>query len=447
MTQTELIAICVAAVAVVAAVVGLVLASRGGGSKGELEGKVDNLERLLNGLGDQQLQATAATQATLNAVSRNVEQAGARVDSMRRDVTEQLAKDSQAMTQQLQGNTNALNAQLTNNTKAMNEQLGLIRQDNQRQLDEIRATVDERLTKTLNDRLSVSFKQINDNLEAVYKGLGDMQSLATGVGDLKKTLSNVKTRGILGEVQLGAILREILTPSQYEENVATKPGSSERVEFAVKLPVEEGEPILLPIDAKFPGDLYSQLCDALEAGDPDQVKALRKQLEDRIKSESKDISTKYISVPETTNFAIMFLPFEGLYAEVVNMPGLVERLQRDWQVCVAGPSTMSAILGSLQMSYQTFALQRQTDEVLKVLQAVKAELPVYQKELERAKKQIDRASATVEGIITTRTNVMQRKLKTISDGLAGDDATNVLDDADTLDADEGVLGPSHMRED
>ncbi len=447
MSQTELIAICVAAVAVVVAVVGLVLASRGGGSKGELEGKVDNLERLLNGLGDQQLQATAATQASLNAVSRNVEQAGVRVDSMRRDVTEQLAKDSQAMTQQLQGNTNALNAQLTNNTKAMNEQLGLIRQDNQRQLDEIRATVDERLTKTLNDRLSVSFKQINDNLEAVYKGLGDMQSLATGVGDLKKTLSNVKTRGILGEVQLGAILREILTPSQYEENVATKPGSSERVEFAVKLPVEEGEPILLPIDAKFPGDLYSQLCDALEAGDPDQVKALRKQLEDRIKSESKDISTKYISVPETTNFAIMFLPFEGLYAEVVNMPGLVERLQRDWQVCVAGPSTMSAILGSLQMSYQTFALQRQTDEVLKVLQAVKAELPVYQKELERAKKQIDRASATVEGIITTRTNVMQRKLKTISDGLAGDDATNVLDGADAFDADEGVLGPSHMRED
>ena len=445
MTQTELIAICVAAVAVVVAVAGLVLASRGG-SKGELEGKVDNLERLLNGLGDQQLQATAATQATLSAVSRNVEQAGVRVDSMRRDVTEQLAKDSQAMTQQLQGNANALNAQLMGNTKTMNEQLGLIRQDNQRQLDEIRATVDERLTKTLNDRLSVSFKQINDNLEAVYKGLGDMQSLAAGVGDLKKTLSNVKTRGILGEVQLGAILREIFTPSQYEENVATKPGSSERVEFAVKLPVE-GEPILLPIDAKFPGDLYSRLCDALEAGDPDQVKALRKQLEDRIKSEAKDISTKYISVPETTNFAIMFLPFEGLYAEVVNMPGLVERLQRDWHVCVAGPSTMSAILGSLQMSYQTFALQRQTDEVLRVLQAVKAELPVYQKELERAKKQIDRASATVEGIITTRTNVMQRKLKTISDGLPGEDVAGLFDDADTLDADDETATPSHMRED
>ena len=445
MTQTELIAICVAAVAVVVAVAGLVLASRGG-SKGELEGKVDNLEKLLNGLGDQQLQATAATQATLSAVSRNVEQAGVRVDSMRRDVTEQLAKDSQAMTQQLQGNTNALNAQLMGNTKAMNEQLGLIRQDNQRQLDEIRATVDERLTKTLNDRLSVSFKQINDNLEAVYKGLGDMQSLAAGVGDLKKTLSNVKTRGILGEVQLGAILREIFTPAQYEENVATKPGSSERVEFAVKLPVE-GEPILLPIDAKFPGDLYSRLCDALEAGDPDQVKALRKQLEDRIKSEAKDISTKYISVPETTNFAIMFLPFEGLYAEVVNMPGLVERLQRDWHVCVAGPSTMSAILGSLQMSYQTFALQRQTDEVLRVLQAVKAELPVYQKELERAKKQIDRASATVEGIITTRTNVMQRKLKTISDGLPGEDVAGLFDDADMQDADDETASPSHMRED
>lgn len=441
MTTLEILALLVCAMSVIVAVLSLVKGSRRGPMRDELGEKLDELSELVGELSERQTRSVAATNATLEAVCRNVEQSGTRVDTMRRDVTSQLVENSQnmaqqlqtsskAMNEQLQANSRMLNEQLQGNTKTMNEQLGLIRQDNQRQLDEIRATVDERLTKTLNDRLSVSFQQINENLEAVYKGLGDMKSLAAGVGDLKKTLSNVKTRGILGEVQLGAILKELLTPSQYEENVATKPGSADRVEFAVKLPVEQGEPILLPIDAKFPGELYSQLSDALEAGDPDQVKALRKQLENRIKGEAKDISTKYISVPDTTNFAIMFLPFEGLYAEVVNMPGLVESLQRDYRVNVAGPSTMSAILGSLQMSYQTFALQRRTDEVLRVLQAVKAELPKYQAELRKAKKQIDTASNTVESIITTRTNVMERKLKGISDGLADDDALGLTEDID-----------------
>ena len=285
--------------------------------------------------------------------------------------------------------------------------------------------VDERLSKTLNDRLTASFRQISDNLEAVYRGLGDMKALAAGVGDLKKTLSNVKTRGILGEVQLGAILSEVLAPTQYAENVATKPGSTERVEFAVKLPVEEGEPVWLPIDAKFPGDLYAQLRDALDDGDREAVAAARKQLEARIKAEAKDISTKYVSVPATTSFGIMFLPFEGLYAEVVNMPGLIESLQRDWYVNVAGPSTMAALLSSLEMAYQTFNLQRRTDEVLRVLQAVKAELPKYQAELRRAKQQIDLAGRTVDGIITTRTNVMERKLKDIS---LNEDETPALDE-------------------
>ncbi len=441
MTTLEILALLVCAMSVIVAVLSLVKGSRRAPMRDELGEKLDEISELVGELSEHQTRSVAATNATLEAVCRNVEQSGTRVDTMRRDVTSQLVENSQnmaqqlqtsskAMNDQLQANSRMLNEQLQGNTKTMNEQLGLIRQDNQRQLDEIRSTVDERLTKTLNDRLSVSFQQINENLEAVYKGLGDMKSLAAGVGDLKKTLSNVKTRGILGEVQLGAILKELLTPSQYEENVATKPGSADRVEFAVKLPVEQGEPILLPIDAKFPGELYSQLSDALETGDPDQVKALRKQLESRIKGEAKDISTKYISVPDTTNFAIMFLPFEGLYAEVVNMPGLVESLQRDYRVNVAGPSTMSAILGSLQMSYQTFALQRRTDEVLRVLQAVKAELPKYQAELRKAKKQIDTASNTVESIITTRTNVMERKLKGISDGLADDDALGLPEDID-----------------
>lgn len=409
MSPIELFSIVVAAVAVVVAAVAVMRAGRAapgtpaGVDEQTLAAYLERTSAQISSLKTQQASDAAATRASLDAATRGIEQAGNRVDGMRRDVTQQLASNVQATTQQLQG--------VSQNTA---EQLRLIRQDTQRQLDEIRTMVDERLSKTLNDRLTASFRQISDNLEAVYRGLGDMKALAAGVGDLKKTLSNVKTRGILGEVQLGAILSEVLAPTQYAENVATKPGSTERVEFAVKLPVEEGEPVWLPIDAKFPGDLYAQLRDALDDGDREAITAARKQLEARIKAEAKDISTKYVSVPATTSFGIMFLPFEGLYAEVVNMPGLIESLQRDWHVNVAGPSTMAALLSSLEMAYQTFNLQRRTDEVLRVLQAVKAELPKYQAELRRAKQQIDLAGRTVDGIITTRTNVMERKLKDIS---------------------------------
>lgn len=446
MSTIELVCIVIAAASVAVALAVSVTALRAMRSvlredqlEDQLDAHFEKAEGLMRALADRQAQGASETKATLESVVRGVEGSGMRVDALRRDVNSQLSDTANALTrqladnarvaneqltgvtnavtQQLAANTKTMNDQLSNNTHVMNEQLAQIRGDNQRQLDEIRATVDERLTRTLNDRLSVSFKQINENLEAVYKGLGDMQGLAAGVGDLKKTLSNVKTRGILGEVQLGAILSEILVPSQYAENVATKPGSADRVEFAVKLPVEEGEPVWLPIDAKFPGDLYAQLRDAIDEGSREEVAAARKRLEGRICQEASDISQKYISVPETTNFAVMFLPFEGLYAEVVNMPGLIERLTRDYHVNVAGPSTMAAILSSLQMTYQTFNLQRRTNEVMHVLQAVKAELPRYQAELRKAKEQIDRAGRTVDGIITTRTNVMERKLKTVSDSL------------------------------
>ena len=419
MSPIELVSIVVAAVAVVVAAVAVMRAGRaapGAPAAVDEQTLASYLERTnaeVASLKTQQAADAASTRASLDAAARSIEQAGNRVDGMRRDVTSQLAASAQATTQHLQG--------LSQTTT---EQLRLIRQDTNRQLDEMRATVDDRLTKTLNDRLSSSFKQINESLEAVYRGLGDMKSLAAGVGDLKKTLSNVKTRGILGEVQLGAILSEVLAPAQYAENVATKPGSADRVEFAVKLPVEEGEPVWLPIDAKFPGDTYAQLRDALDSGDREAIVVARKQLETRIKAEARDISTKYVSVPATTNFGIMFLPFEGLYAEVVSMPGLIESLQRDWHVNVAGPSTMAALLSSLEMAYQTFNLQRRTDEVLRVLQAVKAELPKYQAELRRAKQQIDLAGRTVGGIITTRTNVMERKLKDIS---LNEDETPTLD--------------------
>ena len=362
--------------------------------------------RTANAIAQQQTTDAAVEQQRYLTIAREFSQAGDRMDDLRRETAQQLG-----------ANREGIEHRLDKVRETVDAQLGAIRKDNNVQLDQMRATVDEKLSRTLNDRLSASFKQVSDQLEAVYKGLGDMQSIATGVGDLKRVLGNVKARGILGEVQLGAILADILTPDQYLENVATKPGASERVEFAVKLPVDEGDPVLLPIDSKFPGDAYEHLLDAQESGDA------RKALDMMVKREAKDICEKYLSVPATTNFGIMFVPFEGLYAEVVSRPGLIETLGRDYHVNVSGPSTMAAILNSLQMSYQTFRLQKRTDDVLRVLSAVKAELPRYQAALRRAQQQIETAGKTVEGIITTRTNVMERKLKDI----------DALEDADQAD--------------
>ncbi len=366
----------------------------------------------------------AAAQQRYESLVRESAQMGLRVDGLRRDTADRLDK-----------NRDVVDARLGEVRAAVERQLEAIRQDNATQLDRMRQTVDEKLSRTLNDRLSTSFREVSKQLEAVYTGLGDMRSIAAGVGDLKRVLSNVKTRGILGEVQLGAILTDILTPEQYARNVATKPGSADRVEFAVKLPQEGAEPIWLPIDSKFPGDAYEHLRDAVEAGDAAAVESARRVLEQRIKLEAKDISSKYLSVPATTNFAILFLPFEGLYAEVVDRPGLIETLQRDYQVSVAGPSTMAVILNSLQMSYQTFAFQKRADEIQRVLAAVKAEFPKYQAELRRALKQIETAGKTVDGIINTRTNVIERKLRSVT-------AIEDQDEAATLlGIEEGAFGP------
>ena len=366
----------------------------------------------------------AAAQQRYESLARESAQMGLRVDGLRRDTADRLDK-----------NRDVVDARLGEVRATVERQLEAIRQDNATQLDRMRQTVDEKLSRTLNDRLSTSFREVSKQLEAVYTGLGDMRSIAAGVGDLKRVLSNVKTRGILGEVQLGAILTDILTPEQYAQNVATKPGSADRVEFAVKLPQEGAEPIWLPIDSKFPGDAYEHLRDAVEAGDAAAVESARRVLEQRIKLEAKDISSKYLSVPATTNFAILFLPFEGLYAEVVDRPGLIETLQRDYQVSVAGPSTMAVILNSLQMSYQTFAFQKRADEIQRVLAAVKAEFPKYQAELRRALKQIETAGKTVDGIINTRTNVIERKLRSVT-------AIEDQDEAATLlGIEEGAFGP------
>ena len=279
------------------------------------------------------------------------------------------------------------------------------------QLEEIRGTVDEKLQTTLEKRISESFKTVSSQLEQVYKGLGEMQSLASDVGGLKKIMSGVKTRGNLGEYQLAGILAEILAPEQYATNVATVPKSSERVEFAVKLPHEDGT-VYLPIDSKFPAETYAQLRDAQESGDRKAVEAAYKNLEAVIKSEAKDIRTKYVAVPYTTNFAIMFLPAEGLYAEVVSR-GMVELLQRDYQVNVAGPSTMAALLNSLQMGFKTLAIQQKSNYAWEVLGAVKTEFGKFEDSLTKMQRYLDSTSKELDNLITTRSNQMSKRLRDV----------------------------------
>lgn len=298
--------------------------------------------------------------------------------------------------------------------RTMETRLSSLQEDNGKRLEEMRATVDEKLQKTLDDRLTKSFGLVNERLEQVYKGLGEMQTLAVGVGDLKKVLSNVKTRGILGEIQLGAILKEILTPDQYDENVATRKGSSERVEFAVKLPAgEQGHFIYLPIDAKFPGDSYAALMDAYDSGDAARIEAAGKQLEARIRSEAKDIRDKYIHIPETTEFGILFLPVEGLYAEVVRR-GMVERLQREYRVNIAGPTTMAALLNSLQMGFRTLAIQKRSSEVWDILSGVKAEFETFGRALQQTQNRLHQASDELENLVGVRTRQIQRRLKNVT---------------------------------
>ena len=305
------------------------------------------------------------------------------------------------------------NAQsLENIRRSVDEKLESIRRENLRQLDEMRQTVDEKLQKTLEEKMNKSFSLVNERLEQVYKGLGEMQTLAVGVGDLKKVLSNVKTRCILGEIQLGAILSEILSKEQYEENIATKKGSKNVVEFAVKLPADGAGTVYLPIDSKFPGDTYSALREAVESGDRQRIESAKKALVQRIKGEAKDIHDKYIDPPNTTEFAIMFLPFEGLYSEVVNM-GLVEVLQREYKVNIAGPSTMAALLNSLQMGFKTLAVQKRSAEVWKILGGVKTEFDKFNDVLVMTQQRLDQANKELDKLVGVRTRQIQRQLKDV----------------------------------
>ena len=324
-----------------------------------------------------QKQVAAAQNMRLKELT---EQMGQRQEMLQRAVNTQMQRMQTTVRDQLQMveermKTSAMEQEqrLERIRTEMEKSVRAMQEGNEKKLEEMRATVDEKLQKTLEKTLQQSFSRVSEQLESVYRGLGEMQTLATGVGDLKKVLSNVKTRGILGEIQLGAILQQILTPEQYAENIATVKGSRERVEYAVRLPGDEqGEGVWLPIDAKFPADAYAALLDAYDAGDAGAVQGAAKALEQRVCGFAKDIQTKYLHAPETTDFGIMFLPVEGLYAEVVRR-GMVERLQREYHVVVAGPTTMAALLNSLQMGFRTLALQKRSGEVWQVLGAVRTE--------------------------------------------------------------------------
>ncbi|MGZ8273178.1 MAG: DNA recombination protein RmuC [Burkholderiaceae bacterium] len=341
----------------------------------------------------------------------------------REESAKQLKDFATLMQQQLADMSHGIQNNLAEVRNTLQTQLLTLQQGNEVKLDQMRATVEEKLQTTLEARLGESFRLVSERLEQVHKGLGEMQSLATGVGDLKRVLTNVKTRGGFGEVQLGALLEQVLTREQYDTNVATRPGSKERVEYAIKLPGRE-QPCWLPIDAKFPVEDYERLHQAQERADPAAVEEAGRALESRIKLEARRIREKYVELPHTTDFALLFLPSEGLYAEVLRRPGLVDTLQREQRVVVTGPTTLAAILNSLQMGFRTIALEQRSAEVWQVLGAVKTEFGKFGEVLARVKDQLQAASNTIERA-ETRTRQMDRALKSV-EGLPAEQSLQLL---------------------
>ena len=380
---------------------------------------------------DLEQQIQVSRQETLQLVQSSVKALGEMLAVNQRGSAEAQDKRLAEMNRQFASMTIQNEHKMEQIRQTMEGRLAALTADNNRQLEQMRHTVDEKLQKTLETRISQSFKLVSERLEQVYKGLGEMQTLASGVGDLKKVLSNVKTRGILGEIQLGAILEQILAPDQYEENVRTKPSGSEGVEFAIRLPGEGDAAVYLPIDAKFPADVYANLMDAYDGGDPLMIQETGKLLERAVKKSAKDIHDKYVEPPANTDFAILFLPFEGLYAEVVRR-GLVETLQRDYKINIAGPTTMAALLNSLQMGFKTLAIQKHSSQVWDVLGAVKTEFDKFGDVLAATQNRINQANSELDKLIGTRTRSIQRKLRSVS-SLAEEDSKTLLDFTDDID--------------
>ena len=359
----------------------------------------NGLERMRAHMSDSLLSSHESSVSTLTGIA-----------ALTQNQLEQLSKQTANLSEKSE-------RQLLAMREAIDNKLELIRSDNERKLEQMRVTVDEKLHETLERRLGESFKVVSDQLSVVNRSLGEMQNLADGVGDLKRVLSNVKSRGMLGEFQLHAILQDILSPDQYAQNVPTKKGSGDRVEFAVRLPGQQ-EPngtspgVWLPIDAKFPKEDYERLLDAQNKGDAEASEVARKAVRQRLKSEAKDIATKYLDPPATTDFAVLFLPLEGLYAEVLNTPGLVDELQRTYRVVVAGPTTLTALLNSLHMGFKTLAIQKRSSEVWQILGSVKTEFSRFGELLDKTKKRLDLASGDLD-LAYRRTERIQRKLVSV----------------------------------
>ncbi len=346
---------------------------------------------------------------------RDIENQLNRIDPLVRDEfarsRDELQKSARDTREELSNSFRTLGEVLSG---TMERRLHSLQDENVKKLEEMRATVDEKLQSTLEKRLSESFNVVSERLKQVHEGLGEMKTLAAGVGDLKKVLSNVKTRGVLGEIQLGNILENILSAEQYERNVTVKEGSGQSVEYAIKLPGGDS-PVYLPLDSKFPMEVYHRLLDAYAGGDAEAVAAAGRNVEHTIKKCAKDISEKYINPPETTDFGILFLPVEGLYAEIVRQTSLIEILQRDYKITVAGPSTLAAFLNSLYMGFRTLAIQKRTGEVWKTLAAVKKEFDRFGGVLKKAQEKIEGAGRDIENLVGTRTRQIQSKLRSVEE--------------------------------
>ncbi len=351
-------------------------------------------------------------QETIGMVQSSVKNMGDMLSQAQRESMELQSRRLSELNKQFARTSMDIEQRLENIRISMEKKVSNMTEENNRQLAEMRNTVDEKLQKTLEERIGRSFRQVSESLQQVTRGLGEMQNLAAGVGDLKKVLSNVKTRGIVGEIQLGAILQQILSPEQYEENIAVK-GGSERVEYAVKFPGEGDRPVYLPIDSKFPGDAYLNLQDAYDTGDRQLIKIATDNLRNAVVKAAKDIRSKYIQPPQTTEFAILFLPFEGLYAEVLRL-GIVESLQRDYRINIAGPTTMAAMLNSFQMGFKSIALQRRSGEVWDTLAKVRTEFEKFGNVLVKTQTKMEQAQKDLETLVGVRTRGIQRALKNVS---------------------------------
>ena len=359
-------------------------------------------------------------------IQGSVKRLGEMISQNQRESADMQSRRLAELGRQLADTSMSIEQRLENIRISMENKVTAMTEENNRQLTEMRNTVDEKLQKTLEDRIGRSFRQVSERLEQVTRGLGEMQNLAAGVGDLKKVLSNVKTRGILGEIQLGAILEQILAPGQYEENVAVK-GGSERVEFAVKFPGEGDAPVYLPIDSKFPADAYMNLQTAYDTGDRQLMKAATDNLRNAVLKAARDIRTKYIAPPRTTEFAIMFLPFEGLYAEVLRL-GLVDTLQRDYRINIAGPTTMSAMLNSFQMGFRSIALQKQSGQVWDTLAKVRNEFDKFGDVLIKTQSRMEQTQRDLEALVGVRTRGIQRALKDVSSSGEAGELSGVSDE-------------------